>query len=97
MMGPNTLMVVSVEAVMAPCTSSAPTAAESSEAASSPAACSSRCRKMFSSTTMLLSTSMPTPSASPPRLMMFSETPARSSRLNVPITEMGMARAMATG
>ncbi len=91
-MGPNTLMVVSVDAVMAPCTSSAPRAAASR--GGTPA---SRCRKTFSSTTMELSTSMPTPRARPPRLMMFSDTPAASMRANVPTTEMGMAAATATG
>jgi len=93
MMGPNTAMVVRVDEVMAPCTSSAPRVAASAGAAPS----SSRCRKIFSSTTMELSPSMPTPRARPPRLMMFSETPNASMRANVPITEMGMARAMATG
>jgi len=91
-MGPNTLMVVRVDAVMAPCTSSAPRAAAST--GDSPR---SRCRNTFSSTTMELSTSMPTPRARPPRLMMFIETPKASIRANVPTTEMGMARATATG
>ena len=37
-------------------------------------------------TTIELSTSMPTPSASPPRLMMLSETPVACSSANVTIT-----------
>ena len=92
MIGPKTEMVVSVEAVIAPWTSSAPRAAASS--APNPAW---RCRKMFSSTMMELSTSIPTPSASPPRLMMLRETSNASMRAKVPITEIGIASAIATG
>ena len=92
MIGPKTEIVVSVAAVIAACTSSAPFAAASIIPIP---AC--RCRKMFSSTMIELSTSIPTPSASPPRLMMLSDTPNASMRANVPITEMGIASAMATG
>ena len=92
MMGPNTLMVVMVEAVIAPCTSSAPAAAAA--IGDFPI---SRWRKTFSKTTMELSTNIPTPSARPPRLMMFKDTPAKSSSENDAITEIGMASAMATG
>ena len=77
---------------MAPCTSSAPNAA-----AAIGDLPSSLWRKTFSSTTIELSTSMPTPRASPPRLMMLSEMPARSNRENDATTEMGIARAIATG
>ena len=91
-MGPNTAMVVSVEAVIARCTSSAPSAA----AAAGPRPLS-RCRKMFSSTTMELSISIPTPSASPPRLSRLSDTPAAWSSAKVAIREMGMASATAMG
>ena len=77
---------------MAPCTSSAPTAA-----AAIGDLPSSLWRKTFSSTTIELSTSMPTPRAKPPRLMMLSEMPARSNRENEATTEMGIARAIATG
>ena len=66
MIGPKTEIVVRVEAVIAPCTSSAPLAA-----ASRIGIPPSRCRKMFSRTMMELSTSIPTPRASPPRLMML--------------------------
>ena len=92
MMGPKTEIVVRVEAVIAPWTSSAPRAA-----ASRGLAPSCRCLKMFSRTMIELSTSIPTPSARPPRLMMLSETPNASISAKVPITEMGMASAMATG
>ncbi len=93
MIGPKTLTVVSVEAVMAACTSSAPTDAAWMGGAPS----SSRCRKMFSSTTMELSTNIPTPSARPPRLMMLRLTPAASMSAKVPTTEIGIASAIATG
>jgi hypothetical protein len=46
---------------------------------------------------MELSTSIPTPSASPPSDMMLSETPKASIRAKVPTTEMGIASATATG
>ena len=65
--GRKTAMVVSVEAVIAVATSWVPSTAEVS--ASSP---SSRFLKMFSSTTTALSTSMPTPRARPPKVMMLS-------------------------
>jgi hypothetical protein len=44
---------------------------------------------MFSSTMIELSTSMPTPSASPPSDMMFRETPKASMRAKVPTIEIG--------
>ncbi len=71
--GKKTTTVVSVPAMMAAVTSSAP----------STAACipsnpfSSRKRVIFSSTTMALSTIMPTPSANPPSVMMFSVKPLK--------------------
>ena len=86
-------MVVSVDAVIADWTSSAPAVA----ACTAPSPSSDRCRKMFSSTTIELSTSMPTPSASPPRLMMLRLTPAASMSEKVPTTEIGIARAIAKG
>jgi hypothetical protein len=46
---------------------------------------------MFSSTTIELSTSMPTASAMPPSDMMFNETPFVYISRNVPITETGIA------
>ena len=70
--GRNTTQVVRVEATMAPPTSAAPTAAASSGAAPP----SSRLRTMLSSTTMALSTIMPTPSASPPKVIWLRVRPA---------------------
>ncbi len=49
---------------------------------------------MFSSTTIALSTSMPTASAMPPSDIMFSDTPLLYISRKVPITEIGMAIAM---
>ena len=46
---------------------------------------------------MELSTSIPTPRASPPRLMMLRDTSNTSMRTKVSTTEMGMASATATG
>jgi hypothetical protein len=70
--GRKTETVVRVEAVTAMATSREPLAAASKR--SSPP---SRCRKMFSRTTIELSTSSPTPSASPPRLIMLREMPEK--------------------
>ena len=64
--GRKTASVVSVLAVIAMATSLVPLIA-----ASSGGMPLSRSRVMFSSTTIELSTSMPTPSASPPSVMMF--------------------------
>lgn len=63
--GRNTASVVSVLAVIAIATSLVPFA-------SSGGIPLSRSRVMFSSTTMELSTSMPTPRARPPSVMIFS-------------------------
>ncbi len=71
-MGKNTAMVVMVEAAMAPVTSLVPVLA-----ASTIPIPSCRCRKMFSSTTMELSTIIPTPRAKPPRVMIFSVRPPK--------------------
>ncbi len=49
---------------------------------------------MFSSTTMALSTSMPMPSASPPRVIRFRVNPPKYISAKVATTEMGMAVAM---
>lgn len=79
-------MVVNVEAVIAPATSDVPrTAASVGERWFS-----SMFRKMFSMTTMALSTSIPAPSASPPSVMMFMDSPLKYIRLNVAIMEIGM-------
>ena len=45
---------------------------------------------MFSNTTMALSINIPTASAMPPRLMMFSVMSKASISTNVPSTEAGM-------
>jgi hypothetical protein len=66
-MGRKTTMVVRVVAISGAATSCVPSIAEA--VASRP---SSRLRKMFSSTTTALSSSMPTPSARPPKVMMLS-------------------------
>ena len=50
----------------------------------------SRFAKMFSRTTIALSTNKPTASAIPPRDMMFKLRSVRSIRANVPITETGI-------
>lgn len=65
--GRNTASVVSVLAVIAIATSLVPLTA-----ASSGGIPLSRSRVMFSSTTMELSTSMPTPRTRPPSVMIFS-------------------------
>ena len=49
---------------------------------------------MFSSTTMALSTSMPTPRASPPSVIMFSVKPPKYISAKVAMIEIGMAVAM---
>ena len=89
--GRKTQIVVSVAAVTAPVTSLAPRAA----------ACARelprrRCRSMASSTTIELSTSMPTPRARPPRDMMLKETPASARGRKDAMTEVGIETAMIT-
>jgi len=49
---------------------------------------------MFSRTTMALSTSMPTPRASPPRVIRFKVNPLKYIKANVAITEIGMVVAI---
>ena len=71
--GRKMTQVVSVEAMIAPATSRAPTFAASSAGRS----CSSRFRTMLSSTTMALSTISPTPRASPPKVIWLSVRPAK--------------------
>ena len=87
--GANTATVVRVEAVIAPATSRTPrTAAVRSESPSS------RQRVIDSSTTIALSTSMPTPSARPPSDMMLSETSPTYIGAKVTTTEIGIEIAM---
>ncbi len=88
-MGAKTATVVRVEAVIAPATS--PTPRIAAFTGLSP---SSRQREMDSSTTMALSTNMPTPRARPPRDMMFKDTSSRNMGAKVVATEIGIARAM---
>ena len=90
-MGRNTATVVRVEAPTAMPTSCVPRT--TAVRRSSP---SSRQRKMLSSTTMPLSTNMPTPRASPPSEMMLSETPAMYMGAKVAMIESGMERPMMT-
>ena len=85
-MGKKTATVVSVEATTAVPTSDVPRT--TARSGSSP---SSRQRAMLSTTTMPESTSMPMPRASPPRLMMFSESPLRFIGAKTAATETGMA------
>ena len=88
-MGANTDTVVRVDAVIAPATSATPrTAASFSESPSS------RQRVIDSSTTIALSTSIPTPRARPPRDMMLRDTSSRYIGAKVTTTEIGIATAM---
>jgi len=66
--GRNTTTVVSVEATTGATTSVVPT-----RAAAFPTRPSSRCRKMFSNTTIEVSTSMPMPSARAPSVIRLRE------------------------
>ena len=86
--GTKTAIVVNVEAVIA-----MPTSFEPTTAASINGAPSSLCRKMFSSTTMPLSTNMPTPNARPPKLTVFNVKPLKYISANVEMTEIGIAGA----
>ena len=82
--GRNTTIVVSVTAMTAFCTSSVPRTG-------------SAVRSMLSSTTIELSSSMPTPSARPASDMRLSDTPNASISANVATTEIGMDSATAIG
>ncbi len=83
--GRNTATVVSVDAVTAMPTSLAP-----SRAADSTFLPLSRCRAMFSRTTIELSRSMPIPRAIPPSDMIFSVRLVPYIRLKVAMTETGI-------
>jgi len=87
--GRKTTTVVRVLAMIAAVTSPLP-----SIAAGSAPWPSSRRRKMFSRTTIALSTSMPTPRARPPRVMRLRVNPAKYSSAMVAMMETGMAVAM---
>ena len=86
MRGRKTASVVSVLATMAAATSLLPCFA-----ASKGATPDSLRRCTFSMTTIALSTSIPTPSASPPSVMMFSVQPAKYIRAKVETMETGIA------
>ena len=88
-MGRNTHTVVSVEAKIAPATCVAPRTA--AWAARMPSA---RRRKMFSMTTMLLSTSMPMPSASPASEITLMVTPEKYISTTANSTLSGMLTAV---
>ena len=82
-------MVVMVEAMIAPLTSDAPFMAASFT--DKPL---SWFLKIFSITTIALSTSIPAPNASPPRVIIFSVRSAKYIILKVAMIEMGIARLM---
>lgn len=82
--GKNTAMITSVEASTGSDTSNAPSRAASNEGLPL-----RRCRSMFSSTTMVLSTNRPSTSAMPPRVMLLMLCPVAMSN-NTPVsTESG--------
>ncbi len=84
--GSTAARLVEVEATMALFTSSA--ACTPAVTGSSP---SVWCREMFSSMTMVLSTSSPTPRASPPSVMMFKVSPLAPMIAKVTMIEIGIA------
>ena len=86
-MGKKTTMVVSVEATMAP-----PTWAVPVITASLIGIPSSFLRKILSTTTIALSTSIPAPNTRPPSVIMLRVNPLKYIKLNVATTEMGMER-----
>ena len=83
--GTKTLIVVSVEAMIAPVTCFVPCTA--ARGAAMPR---TRRRTMFSSTTMELSTSIPMPRARPLRVMMFSDSPVKYISTSAKSTLSGM-------
>ena len=85
--GKNTAMVVKVDAVTAPPTSLTPRTVASIRLSPS-----SLHRAILSRTTMELSTSIPMPSASPPRDIIFKDTSKIFMGANVATIEMGMAK-----
>ena len=87
--GRKTTTVVSVEAITACPTSSAPNI----EASRRPVP-RDICEMMFSSTTTALSTTMPMAIASAERLMMLIVQPIRNMKTNAMISEKGMESAM---
>ena len=87
--GTNTARVVRVDAITAPHTSCVPFTAATKRR--SPFWYQ---RKMFSRTTIALSTSMPMAKAMPARLITLSERPISESSRNVPITLVGIASAI---
>jgi hypothetical protein len=91
--GRNTTTVVRVLATIAEATSSVPSTAPLT---ASPWRLPSRSRWMFSSTTIELSTSMPTPRARPPSDTRFSVKPPKYTSMKVATMEIGMAAAMTT-
>ena len=80
------LALWAVLAMIAVPTSRAP----STEASSGVSLFSLRRRKMFSSTTMELSTIMPTPRARPPRVIRLSVKPPKKINANVVTIEIGI-------
>ena len=82
-------MVVKVDAIMAPPTSAVPLMA----ASFTETPCSI-CRKIFSTTTIALSTSIPAPNARPPKVIIFRVKPLKYIRLNVATMDIGIAKAI---
>ena len=85
--GRKTTIVVMVEAVIAPLTWLVPVTV-----ASFTPMPDSRLRKMFSITTIALSTSIPAPNAKPPSVMILIVNPLKYIRLNVATIEIGIAK-----
>ncbi len=83
--GRNTATVVKVEPVIAPVISRAPSA----QAWANPFFIC-RCRKIFSITTIALSTNMPTPKARPPKDIILRLILPKYIRQKVAIIEMGI-------
>ncbi len=86
--GRNTAIVVSVEAVIARETSAVPSMA--AVRGESPSSC---LRKMFSNTTMELSTTIPTPRANPPRVSRFTVSLKAYIMTNANMIESGIETA----
>ena len=89
--GKNTAIVVKVEAVTAVETCSAP--ARAASATVNPV---SRILKIFSRTTMELSTSIPIPKARPPRLIRFKLIPLKCIKMNVATIDIGIEKLIMT-
>ena len=88
--GRNTQTVVNVEAIIAPATCFAPSIAAVLESTPS----STRIRKIFSITTIELSTSIPIPNANPDKEIIFNVIPEKYINTNAPTTLIGIEQAI---